>query len=311
MILAGDIGGTNARFGAYANGERIGLAELQADAFASGDDLVASALAQLPKRVVDACCLAVAGPVLGDEARLTNVDIGFSCRGVSAVTSAPSVVLVNDMVALGSAVGGLPVDRFELLSGEHGEGVKCVIAAGTGLGMGIVADGKCLASEGGHARIAPVGAFERELVAFTESEVDDHGGVVAWEHYLSGRGVEALYRAVCELWGARPEPLGAEEITRRGLAVSDPVCNTTVETWAGMFATAAGGLAVTSLALGGVYIGGGIPLILTELLRDRLFRRRFDDAAWAAEFLSRVPIYLIGDPFAGLDGAHLVAVGRS
>ena len=310
MILAGDIGGTNARFGAYAEGRRVGLAELQADGFTSGDDLVAAALAELPSGTVEACCLAVAGPVLGDEARLTNVDIAFSRRGVSAVTSSPSVALVNDMVALGSAVGGLPDDRFELLSGERGEGVKCVVAAGTGLGMGIVADGKCLASEGGHARIAPVGAFERELLAFTESEVEDHGGVVAWEHYLSGRGVEALYRAVCEVWGAKPEPLATEEITRRGLALTEPVCHTTVETWAGMFATAAGGLAVTSLALGGVYIGGGIPLILAELLRGKLFRRRFDDAAWAAGFLPRVPIYLIGDPFTGLDGAYLIAAGH-
>ena len=309
MILAGDIGGTNARFGCYADGMRIGVAELDAHAFANGDELLAAALAELPGHAIDACCLAVAGPVLGDAVRLTNVDIGFSRSGISATTGADSVALVNDMVALGSAVGGLPDDRFELLSGKPAAGVKCVLAAGTGLGMVVVADGKCLPSEGGHARVAPVGAFERELVAFTESEVEEHGGVVAWEHYLSGRGVEALHRAVCAVWGTKADALAAREITRRGLAVEDPVCHTTVETLAGMLATAAGGLAVTTLSLGGVYLGGSVPVAIDAMLRDGRFRRRFEDAAWAAGFLKEIPIHLIADPLIGLDGAHLVALG--
>ena len=309
MILAGDIGGTNARFGCYADGERVGVAELDADAFADGEELLAAALAELPRDTIDACCLAVAGPVLGDTVRLTNVDIEFSRSGISATTGAGSVALVNDMVALGSAVGGLPAERFELVSGKPAAGVKCVVAAGTGLGMVIVADGKCLPSEGGHARVAPVGAFERELVAFTESETAEHGGVVAWEHYLSGRGVEALYRAVCAVWGTKPEPLSAREITRRGLAVEDPICHTTVETLAGMLATAAGGLAVTALSLGGIYLGGSVPLAIAEMLRDGRFRRRFEDAAWAVDFLKEIPIHLITDPLIGLDGAHLIALG--
>lgn len=309
MILAGDIGGTNARFGCYANGERVGVAELDADAFANGEELLGAALAELPGNTIDACCLAVAGPVLGDAVRLTNVDIEFSRSGILATTGADSVALVNDMVALGSAVGGLPAERFELLSGKPRAGVKCVVAAGTGLGMVVVADGKCLPSEGGHARVAPVGAFERELVAFTESEIAEHGGVVAWEHYLSGRGVEALYRAVCAVWGTKPDTLAAREITRRGLAVEDPVCHTTVETLAGMLATAAGGLAVTALSLGGVYLGGSVPLAIAEMLRDGRFRRRFEDAAWAADFLTEIPIHLIADPLIGLDGAHLIALG--
>lgn len=310
MILAGDIGGTNARFGCYADGERVGFAELDAEAYPNGEDLLAAALAELPAGTIDACCLAVAGPVFGDEAKLTNVEIAFTRRGIEAVTGASAVALVNDMVALGSAVSGLGAERFELLSGKPGEGVKCVLAAGTGLGMVVVADGKCLPSEGGHARIAPVGAFERELVSFSESEVDHHGGVLAWEHYLSGRGVEALYRAVCAVWGTKGESLDGEEITRRGLALEDPVCHTTVETWAGMLATSAGGLAVTSLSLGGVYLGGSIPVAIAEFLRGGLFRRRFEDSAWAADYLKHVPIYLIADPLAGLEGAHLIAKGR-
>ena len=307
MILAGDVGGTNARFGCYDERLRLATAELRTADYASGEALLTAALEALGCGTPDACCLALAGPVFGDEAKLTNAPLSFSRQGAAAATGAGRIALVNDLVALGTAVGHKPNDQFERLGGRPGAGAKGVVAAGTGLGMGVVVDGKCWPSEGGHARVAPVGAFERELLAVTESEVEDNGGVVAWEHYLSGRGVVALHRAVSTVWGAKPEALEADDITQRGLDVSDPICHTTLETWAGLLATASGGLAVTALALGGIYLACSIPLAIAELLRSSLFRRRFEDAAWAADFLQDVPVYLVADPLAGLDGAALIA----
>ena len=319
LILAGDIGGTNARFGCYAEHERLAATELRTGDYATGDELLIAALGALDCGTPDACCLAVAGPVLGDEAALTNAPIGFSSRTVAAATRARRVALVNDLVALGTAVANLPNDEFEQFGGKsNSSGAKGVIAAGTGLGMGIVVDGKCLPSEGGHARVAPVGAFERELLAATESEIQrggaadgerggGPGGIIAWEHYLSGRGLEALHRAVSTVWGATPEQIDAHAITQRGLDVSDPICHTTLETWTGMLATASGGLAVTALTLGGIYLAGSIPRAVAELLHGAAFRRRFEDAAWAAEFLHDMPVYLVADPLAGLEGAHIIA----
>ena len=314
MILAGDIGGTNVRFGCYAAHECLGTVQLQTGDYASGEELLRAAAQALGCTTPEVCCLAVAGPVFGDEARLTNAAIGFSHQTVAEAVGAARVVLVNDLVALGTGVAALPESRFERLGGEPGAGgAKGIVAAGTGLGMGIVVNGECLPSEGGHARVAPVGAFERELLAVTESEVEEaaeaeeNGGVVAWEHYLSGRGMVTLYRAVCTVWGVRPESLAAHEITQRGLAGTDPVCHTTLETWVGLLATASGGLAVTALTLGGIYIAGGMSCAIAELLRSRLFRRRFEDAAWAVDFLRRVPLYLVDDPLAGLAGAHILA----
>ena len=308
LILAGDIGGTNVRFGCYAAHECLGTVELQTGDYASGEDMLRAALHVLGCGTPEVCCLAVAGPVFGDVARLTNAAVGFSRQTVVEAIGAAHVVLVNDLVALGTGVAALPESRFERLGGEPGVcGAKGVVAAGTGLGMGIVVNGECLPSEGGHARVAPSGAFERELLAVTESEAEENGVVVAWEHYLSGRGMVTLYRAVSTVWGVGPESLAAHEITRRGLAGTDPICHTTLETWAGLLATASGGLAVTALALGGIYIAGGMPCAIAELLRSRLFRRRFEDAAWAADFLRRVPLYLVEDPLAGLAGAHILA----
>ena len=317
MILAGDIGATNARFGCYENGERVGLVELSTRGSASANALLADALAALPQGRMAACCLAVAGPVLrggGDETvRLTNAQLAFSRRGVAAAVGVPKALLVNDMVAIGTAADQLADRRFEALgevppanAESVAAGAKGVLAAGTGLGMGVVVDGRCLASEGGHARIAPVGAFERALVAFTESERANEGGVVSWENYLSGAGVATLHRAVCAVWGAAKPALAAEEIVRRGLGGDDPICETTVRAWAGMFATAAGGLAVTALTLGGVYLAGSLASALAPALREAHFRRRFREAA-GADFLADIPLFLTLDAHIGLEGAHLLA----
>lgn len=312
-VCAADIGGTHARFGCYVDDGRTAAVTLSTADYRTAKELLADAVAKLPASRFDAACIAVAGPVLDGEARLTNASgMAFSPAVIKACLGTRQVALVNDMVALGTAVACQPAARFEQIAGLAADGeptselVKGVIGAGTGLGMGIVWNGECLPSEGGHARVAPVGAFERELLAATEGE-SEGGDVVAWEHYLSGRGVETLHRAVCTVWGVQPEPLGSEEITRLGVAGSDPVCHTTVETWAGMMATAVGSLAVAALATGGVYLGGSVVLALAEQLRSPLFRRRLAESAWAAEFLPEMPVYLIPGGGVGLDGAAEVA----
>ena len=316
LILAGDIGATNARFGCYEGGEQVGAVELATPDSASADALLADAVAALPQKPhgpFDACCLAVAGPVFakdGDEtAQLTNAGLAFSRRGVAAAAPARKALLVNDMVAIGTAVAQLPRERFEALHqvSRRPSQVKGVLAAGTGLGLSVVVDGRCLASEGGHARVAPVGAFERELVAFTESERAAEGGVVTWEHYLSGSGVATLHRAVCAVWGAPAPTLAAREVVRRGLDGNDPVCETTVRTWVGMFATVAAGLAVTALTFGGVYLAGSVAAALAPALREAHFQCRFREGAGAADLLADIPLFLTADTRIGVEGAHLLA----
>ena len=303
--LAGDIGGTNARFATYVDGTRTGSVDLSTPHYGNAQDMLTDAVEALPRHPFDACCLAVAGPVFGTEAKLTNAGITFSATAVAATTGSARAVLVNDMVALGRAIAELPASRFERLSGVPTEqATRGVLAAGTGLGMGIVVDGRCLPSEGGHARVAPVGDLERELVAVTEREC---GEPVSWEHYLSGRGLLALYRAVNTVWGAKAKWTSPEEIIEHGDDGADPVCDTTLETWAGLLATAAGGLAVTALTLGGIYLAGGVAVAVQDRLRTPLFRRRFEDAAWAADYLSDLPVYLVADPHTALDGAAAIA----
>lgn len=285
----------------------------QGQGTAAGLGLVEAALAGLDHPTLERVCLAVAGPVLGDEARLTNHGTAFSRVSLQERLGIPDIELVNDLVALGTAVARGLVDDAEQLGTDlrtPTDATRCVVAAGTGLGMGIIVDGKCLPSEGGHTRIAPSGAFERELIAYTEATLEEAKGIVAWEHYLSGRGLVNLYRAVCHVWGIEPAELAPEEIASRGLEMADPTCHTTIETWAGMLATAAGTLAVTTMSLGGAWLAGAVPKALEPMLQDRTFRRSFEAAAWAADFLPTIPVHLIKDDNAGLSGAATLAAER-
>ena len=67
--------------------------------------------------------------------------------------------------------------------------------------------------------------------------------------------------------GREAAPLEPAAIVERALLGSDPLCVETLDTFCGMLGTAAGNLAITLGAQGGVYIGGGIvPLISTALV---------------------------------------------
>jgi glucokinase len=231
----------------------------------------------------------------------------FAAQELAAALECP-VRLVNDFYALATAVPSL--EHLERLGGNPaGAGVKAVVGPGSGLGMSILvpeAGGgfRVLPSEGGHADLAPANHLERELLGVLMAEHP----AVCWETVLSGPGLVNLYRAVATLWGTEARDLTSEEISRRGLAADDPVCHQTLEAFFGLLGSAAGNLALTVCAEGGVYIGGGIVPALRDFAVASSLRRRFDERAELEGFTTDIPLYLILDPYPGLVGAGLCAM---
>ena len=66
---------------------------------------------------------------------------------------------------------------------------------------------------------------------------------------------------------------------------------------------AAGNLALTVGARGGVYIGGGIVPQLEDFAVTSALRRRFDERGALRDYAEKIPIYLILDDNPGLLGA--------
>ena len=127
---------------------------------------------------------------------------------------------------------------------------------------------------------------------------------------LSGPGLINLYQALAELWGYPAEEVTSEWITEQGVDAQVPLCHQTLDLFFGFLGSAAGNLALTGYATGGVYIGGGIVPRLEAFARTSALRRRFDERGELSATVRNIPLYLIMDTYPGLNGALEVLRSR-
>lgn len=299
--LVADIGATHARFAlAGADGVPADPLVLSTAAWSSAGALLGAALERLGA-APQAACLAIAGPVRDGRGAITNGTLTFDAAALTAATGM-RVTLVNDFQALAMALPHLRALR-PLGGPLPGPGPKAVLGPGSGLGMGVlvpVGDGwQVLASEGGHADLAPGSPLELELLGVLQAAY----GHVCWETVLCGPGLVRLYRAVCAVWGSAPADLAPADVTRLGVDADDPVCHQTLEVFCSLLGSAAGNLAITVCAHGGVYLGGGILPQLADFVAASPLRRRFEERGAMTALAREIPLLLIVDPAAGLTGA--------
>ena len=295
--LVADIGGTNARF-ATAGADGLGEPLILPTATPG---LIEEAVARLG--LPEAFCLAVAGPVRGGRASLTNIDLMIDGPALARSFDRP-VRVINDFTAI--SYGMLAFDDLLTL----GEGTarpdtpRAAIGPGSGCGMGVLVPTPggwyAVASEGGHADLAPGSALETELW----NHLSAAHGQVCWETVLSGSGLVRLYQAMCQVWGVQGERYAPEDITAHGVDASDPVCHQTLETFFALLGTAAGSLAVLVCATGGVFIAGGIVPAMADFAVTSPLRRRFDERGLMQELARSIPLHIVRDGYPGLIGAH-------
>jgi glucokinase len=304
-ILVGDIGGTHARL-ALAD-SALALSEVRD--YPSGDFADGARLVERYRQDVGASdlaggCLAIAGPVIDGRGKLTNGRISCDARDLRAALGSDRALVINDFTAVGHALPVLPETSLKTIGPEiEATGTKAALGPGTGLGMGFVVrhGGRWLVlpSEGGHANLAATDPLEAEVLGFLHDRFD----FVGWETVLSGPGLVNLYRAVCEVWGTSPEVDQPSQITQRALTVEDPVCHQTLEMFCNLLGTAAGGLAVTVCATGGIYVAGGILPKLGDFFQQSQFRRRFEQRGPMSDYVKAIPTRLVLEPELGLVGS--------
>jgi glucokinase len=309
--LIADIGGTNARFALLEDAEHHDEVVL---ACADYPDLVAATEHYLslvgavsgPRRPLEAA-IAIAGPVTGDIVRMTNHAWQFSTSQTRQRLGWRRFIVVNDFTALAMAVRHLPQTDLEKIGGgrETPNAPIALIGPGTGLGVsGLIPSGSQwvpLQGEGGHVTLAAMN--EREIEVFKQL----HGRFahVSAERALSGPGLVNLYEALCAIEGVVPQTLTPIEITARAAQASCRICLETVSTFCALLGTMASNLVLTLGALGGVYIGGGIVPSLGAMFTSSPFRNRFEDKGRFADYLSRVPSFVIRAELPALIGlAH-------
>jgi len=317
MFLAGDIGGTKTNLAIYVY-EDSRLVVKKIAAYPSKDH---ATLGEIIRHFLEGnteikqACFGVAGPVKNGKVQVTNLPWTVDAAALQAELNLQQVSLLNDLEA--NAYGINTLLPHELLSlnpkaDARQVGNRALIAAGTGLGeAGMLWDGvahRPFASEGGHSSFAPNDSIGDELLVFLRKE---HGHV-SWERVLSGLGMRNLYRFFRQRSGeAEPEWLSGQLLTgdlgavvsRAGLAGKDPVCVDTVDCFTRNYGAEAGNLTLKMLALGGVYIGGGIAPKMLPKMQSSLFLDAFCHKGRLSPLLQSTPVYVILNDKTALQGA--------
>ena len=319
LVLAGDLGGTKTLVGLFeCNDVRptpLAVASYPTGEFDSFTDILGAFVRDTGcSSTVDAAAVGVAGPVVGAQAHLTNIQWNISANEIREFLGTARVQLVNDLVATAYSVEVLAPDEVVVL--QEGlvrtDGNAVVIAAGTGLGEAYLhrVDGRLrpLPSEGGHADFAPRTDREIELLRMLRAEY----GRAEVEYVLSGPGLVNLHRFAhgqnpCPEVQERPPEGRAAAISAAAMAARCPACVEALSIFVSAYGAEAGNLALRGVATSGVYIGGGIAPKILPALRTERFIEAFRAKGAMSEFLTQTPVRVILNPEAGLLGAGMCA----
>ena len=89
-----------------------------------------------------------------------------------------------------------------------------------------------------------------------------------------------------------------------------PRCTATVETVVSIMGSEAGNLALKVLAVGGVYLAGGVAVHLQPVLKSPRFMHSFRHKGRFAEMMDRIPIHLMTGKV-GIAGAAAYGLKRA
>src|SRR5438270_6900383 len=146
MILAGDIGGTNARL-AYFQPQNGHLRLISERVFPSREyselgEIVSKFLEDSATRP-EIACFGIAGPVQNGRVETSNLPWIIEQSRLAKQIRLPATLLINDLEASAWGIGAVaPKDLIPLNRVAHALGNQSIIAPGTGLGeAGLFWDG--------------------------------------------------------------------------------------------------------------------------------------------------------------------------
>jgi glucokinase len=324
MILAGDIGGTNARL-AYFQTQNGHLNLLSERVFPSREH---SELGEIVNQFLkdsgtrpEVACFGIAGPVRNGRVETSNLPWVVEQSQLAAEIHLPATLLINDLEANAWGIGALSEADLVPLNRPSGPAVgnQAVIAPGTGLGeAGMFWDGtrhQVFACEGGHTDFAPQNELQIELLRSLKARY----GHVSYERIVSGPGLVNVYeflrdsgygKASPELAAALAKDDPAAAISGAALAGTCPVAEKALDLWISVYGAEASNLALKVMATGGLFLGGGISPKILSRLQGPLFMQAFLDKGRMRSLLEAIPVHVVTNDKAALLGAARCAAVR-
>jgi glucokinase len=330
-VLAGDIGGTKTNIGLYDPARldpdgRDAPAQLALSTYDSRrhdgleeilDDFLSATRDQHGGEIA-AASFGIAGPVKEGRVQTLNIPWIVEAEQLSGHFGIPRVTLHNDLEAMGL---GIPALRGrDLVTVQRGSPPRqlaggALLAAGTGMGMALLIPvggrWQVQPTEGGHVELAPRSPDEAALLDYLFELFPDH---VSVERAVSGPGLVHLYHFVRDTGRAVGDPEVAEAVDDRGDRAGGLIgdaaiegrcaaCDAALDLFVSLYGSAAGNLALTTLAFSGIFLGGGIaPKILPRLLSGP-FIEAFHAKGRYRAMMKTLPVQVILDPDTGLHGA--------
>jgi len=324
LLLAGDIGGTNTRLClAETKNDNNDFVTLRETTYPSlSGDFVSIVKTFLNEEFKpDAACFAVAGPVVENKCKITNLPWEeLNGENLQIDLDIPKITLINDFVAVGyDIVLNQNKDLLTLQSGKVSKTSPiAIIGAGTGLGKAFaIPQGnsyEVYPSEGGHTNFAPDNQIKDELLKTLRIN-----GSVDTEAVLSGPGILTIFHFLRDSLfpNESVDIFLNQEDAAKTIAIEasqenpNPLCKKTMDLFMEAYGSAAGDMAVTFLPYGGLFIAGGIASQNLPLIQDGKFITSFKTKARVNPvLLEKVPIHIVLNTLTGLMGAVRYAVNK-
>jgi glucokinase len=324
-VLAGDLGGTKTRLALFEAAEgRMQLLEektyLSRD-YNSFSNIIQEFIGLQPGKKPQRICIGVAGPVIKGKVELTNLSRELTVAEIQQATGVEETTLINDLEA--TAYGLATLNNDSLLTLHTGEpetgGNMAIIAPGTGLGeAGLFWDGALyapFATEGGHCDFAPRNELDMELLEYLQEKYQ----IVSWERLVSGPGIYDTFKFLRDVrhmhvpdWLEQDllEKDPAATISGNAIAQKVSICIKTMELFVRYLAREAANLVFKMKSTGGLFIGGGIPPRIINLLQNNDFYHHYLQGDRLIELLASVPLHVIINDKTAMWGAAYYAVNR-
>jgi glucokinase len=316
FILAGDIGGTNARLALFDvknhNFNLVSSTVFPSRRYSGLDQIVKEFVSTSPAKPAQAC-FGIAGPVTNGRVEASNLPWVIESRRLADELQIREALLINDLEATGWGVGALAPEKLVSLNQVSSiAGNQAVIAAGTGLGeAGLYWDGErhhVFASEGGHCDLSPMDDLQVELFQYLRSRFDH----VSYERVLSGPGLVNVFDFLRDTGKGKPpdwlvaemvESDAARAISEAGLSGRCPMCEQALDIFVAVFGAETGNLALKMKAVGGVFLAGGIAPKILPKLATSTFLQAFLNKGRLRRLMEIIPIKVITDEKLALLGA--------
>jgi len=300
-LLVADVGGTNTRVALDGGGRPTALRHFDNDDFDSLPDVLRAYRAAQADLKIDACVIAIAGPVEGERGQLTNRNWHVDLDQIKMALGCDSAKLLNDLAALGHALAQLPSDACMPIqtdtSKAHRNGQSLVVGIGTGFNLcPVIAlpghSAQCLAVEAGHTSLP--------------RPVTDHlpfaSEFATAEDLFSGRGfarLHALHNPSATLSG--------RQIVEAHRAGTDPTATSVLTQYVDLLGRFCAELTLQYMPLEGIYFAGSVARGILSADMHAVLRRNHGNGGRLGNLLARIPISLILDDAAALYGCIAAA----